>query len=127
MSPQRLSRYCQAAAQRLAGLSALFWQQSIRTRILVIALVPSLLTAGLLTVHLLRQSLATTENNARAGLLSATRHMAAASQYALISGDANLMWRTAEQERAQGDLQFTCIQNVDGSARDCAEIGSAHV
>lgn len=100
----------------------MFWQQSIRTRILVIALVPSLLTAGLLTMHLLRQSLATTEDNARAGLLSATRHMAAASQYALISGDANLLWRTAEQERAQENLQFTCIQNADGSARYCAGI-----
>jgi signal transduction histidine kinase/ActR/RegA family two-component response regulator len=122
MFRQLVSRYPQAAGQRLKVLGTLFWRQSIRTRILVIALVPSLLTAGLLTMQLLRQTLTATEENARAELLSATRHMAAASQHALISGNADLLWRTAEQERMQENLQFTCIQVTDGSARYCAGI-----
>lgn len=122
MLQQPINRCFQAAGQRLRGLRALFWQQSIRNRILIIALVPSLLTAGLLTMQLLRQSLAETEHNARTELLSATRHMAAASQYALISGNADLLWRTAELERMQENLQFTCIQDTAGAARYCAGI-----
>lgn len=107
-------------ARDAGGLGSLFWRQSIRTRILVIALVPSLLTAGVLTMLLLQQTLAAAEDNARADLLSAARHMAAASQYALISGDAGLLHRTAEHERVQQNLLFTCIQNAEGSARHCA-------
>ena len=109
-------------ARRLQKLGARFWQQTIRTRILVIALVPSLLTAGLLTMQLLRQTLTETEQNARAELLSATRHMAAASQYALASDNADLLWKNAEQERLQEKLQFTCIQDAKGSQRYCAGI-----
>ncbi len=98
----------------------MLWRQGIRSRILLIALVPSLLTAGLLSMLLLRQTFSETEHNARAELLNATRHMAAASQYALIRGNADLLWRTAEQERLQENLRFACIQNKDGSARYCS-------
>jgi signal transduction histidine kinase len=90
----------------------LFWQQGIRTRILLIALVPSLLTAGLLTTQLLWQSLAEAERSTRAELLSATRHMASISQYALISGNADLLRQTVERERTQENLQAACIQDA---------------
>jgi signal transduction histidine kinase/CheY-like chemotaxis protein len=101
-------------------LRASFLQQSIRTRILVIALVPSFLTSGLVTTHLLRQTLTEANQKTSAGLLNATRHMATAGQYALISGDARLLQQIVESERFGENLQFSCIQDAGGALRFCS-------
>jgi signal transduction histidine kinase/CheY-like chemotaxis protein len=120
MLRQLVRRCCQVLGQGGHELREIFWQQSIRTRMLVIALIPSLLTAGLLTVHMLRQSLAETEHNTRAELLSATRHMSAAGQYALISGNTHLLHQIVEQERSLENLQFACIQDTREVMRFCS-------
>lgn len=122
MTVGALGRLRAAGRRGLERLGAPLRRQSIRTRILVIALVPSLLTAGLLTLLLLRQTLADTERKTRSELLGATRHMAAASQYALAAGNADLLWHVAEQERQQENLLFTCIQEAGGNSRFCAGI-----
>ncbi len=119
MLRQLARRCCPAALNRIHKLGALFWHQSIRTRFLVIALVPSLATAALLTSQLLRQTLAEARHNTRSELLSAARHMAAVGQYALISGDAILLRQTVQRERSQASLQFTCIQDLRGLTRYC--------
>ena len=120
---RRLGRHCcPAALNRLRKLDALLWRQSIRTRFLVIALVPSLATAALLTTQLLRQPRAEARNNPRGELLNAARHMATVGQYALISGDAVLLRQTVENERTQSHLQFACVQDLRGLTRYCAGI-----
>lgn len=119
MLQQIARRCCPAALSRLQKIGGIFWHQSIRTRFLVIALVPSLATAAVLTTLLLRQTLAEATNNTRRELLSAARHMAAVGQYALISGDAVLLRQTVERERKQSGLEFTCIQELRGSTRYC--------
>ncbi len=119
MFQQLARRCCPAAVRRLHQLGALFWQQSIRTRFLVIALVPSLATATLLTTQLLRQTLAEAEHNTRTELIGAARHMAAVGQYALVSGNDTLLRQTVERERQQANLQFTCIQGLRGFTHYC--------
>lgn len=101
-------------------LHALFAQQSIRTRILVIALLPSCLTAGLVTVLLLRQSLAETDQYLHSELLSAASHMAAAGEYALISGNTRQLQQIVESERAGRNLLYACIQDASVSLRFCS-------
>lgn len=120
MPRSSLRRCCQSLARRLQQARSLFWQQSIRTRILVIALAPSLLTAGLLTAQLLRQTLASAEDSTRTELLRAARHMAAAGQYALISGNTDLLQEAVESGRSQEELQFICIQDASGLMRFCS-------
>lgn len=120
MLRQLVRRCCQIPGQGRQALSALFSSQGIRTRILLIALVPSLLTAALLTAELLRQTIAEAERSTRAELLSATRHMAAASQYALISGNAELLRQTVEKERLREHLKVACVQDTREILRFCA-------
>jgi signal transduction histidine kinase/ActR/RegA family two-component response regulator len=120
MLQQLARRCCQIVGYGCQELRTLFRQQGIRTRILLIALIPSLLTAGLLTTQLLRQTIAEAEHNTRTELLSATRHMAAASQYALISGDLELLHLTVEKERSQEKLQIACIQDIRESVYFCS-------
>ena len=120
MLRQLARRCCQDAAACLREIGALFRQQSIRTRILVIALLPSLATAALLTAQLLKQTIDEARYNTRMELLGATRHLAAVGQYALISGNAELLRQTVEHERAQDDLAFACIQDGLGTVRYCA-------
>ncbi len=120
MIRQLARRCCQTLADRYRVLRIFFWQQSLRSRILIIALVPSLLTAGLLSSQLIRQKIAETEHNMSQELLSATRHMAATGQYPLISGDINLLQLTVEKERSQENLAFACVQDVRDSVRYCS-------
>lgn len=120
MLRQALECRCRAAGRRLQKLGAALRLQSIRSRILVIALIPSLMTAALLTTQLLRQTLAEARHNTRTELLSAARHMAAAGQYALISGNADLLRQTAEEERSQNHLRFACIRELRGGPPYCA-------
>ncbi len=120
MPRQHIGRCCRAAGRQIQKLAAAFRLQSIRTRILVIALIPSLVTAALLTMQLLRQTLAEARHNTRTELLSAARHLAAASQYALISGNADLLRQTAEKERSRNNLRFTCIREIHAAMSYCA-------
>jgi signal transduction histidine kinase/CheY-like chemotaxis protein len=126
MLRQLAQRCLQVLGQGYREALALFWEQGIRTRILVIALIPSLLTAGLLSMQLLRQTLAEAELSTRNELISTVRHMAAAGQYALISGNADLLQQTVEREREHENLQFSCIQDYRGTMRFCSGMPSAN-
>lgn len=92
------------------ALSTLFSKQGIGARILVIALVPSLVTASLLTAFLVRQKMAETEHNARIGLLSAARNLASASQYGLISGNLMLLQQVVDTSLEPENLKFARVQ-----------------
>lgn len=120
MLRQLAQRCCQTLGDRYRVLRAFFRQQSLRTRILIIAILPSLVTAGLLSAQLIRQKIAETEHNMSQELLSVTRHMAATGQYPLISGDINLLHLTVEKERSQENLQFACVQDERDSVRYCS-------
>lgn len=118
---RQLVRHCrQIPGRGRQALSTLFSSQGIRTRILLIALIPSLLTAALLTTELLRQTIAEAERSTRVELLSAARHMAAANQYALISGNVELLRQTVERERLQEHLHVACVQDTREILRYCA-------
>ncbi len=122
---RQLARHCSHTLGDLyRELRTLYWQQSIRSRILVIALLPSLLTAGFLTTQLIRQRIAETERAMQTELLSATRHLAATGQYPLISGDVKLLHLTVEKERSQENLQFACVQDVHDAVRYCSGMDS---
>ena len=120
MLQQLVRRCCQIPGRGWQELRALFRQQGIRTRILLIALIPSLLTAGLLAAQLLRQTVSEAKYNTRTELLGAARHMAAASQYALISGNLDLLHRTVEKERAQENLEVACVQDLRETVHICS-------
>ena len=90
-------------------------QQGFGARILLIALVPSLVTAFLLTALLVQQRMNEAEHNARTGLLSAARNLASASQYGLISGNLLLLQQQVDNARALEQLQFAIVQSSDGS------------
>lgn len=96
-----------------ATFRAIFHQPGIGTRILVIALVPSLITAFLLTAFLVRQKMDEAEHNARTGLLSAARNLASASQYGLISGNAMLLQQQVNNSLGLEGLQFARVQATD--------------
>lgn len=91
-------------------LSALFSKQGIGARILLIALVPSLVTAFLLTTFLVRRTMDEAEQNARSGLLSAARNLASASQYGLISGNQELLKQAVGNSLGLENLQFARVQ-----------------
>lgn len=94
---------------------ALYNKQGIGARILTIALVPSLITALLLTALLVQQKMNEVEHNTRSGLLSAARNLASASQYGLISGNLMLLQQQVDTTRALEQLQFAVVQASDGS------------
>lgn len=91
-------------------LGSLFNKQGIGARILIIALVPSLVTASLLTAFLVRQKMDVAEYNARTGLLSAARNLASASQYGLISGNLMLLQQVVDTSLGLENLQFARVQ-----------------
>ncbi len=96
-------------------LRALYNKQGIGARILTIALVPSLITALLLTAVLVQQKMHEVEHNTRSGLLSAARNLASASQYGLISGNLMLLQQQVDASKALEQLQFAVVQASDGS------------
>jgi signal transduction histidine kinase len=86
---------------------------SMRSRILFIALIPSLVTACLLTVYFVQTQTAAAERAAREQLLNAARTLAAASQYAISSGNHTLLAQVVARERAAAQLDYAqaCDRN----------------
>ena len=122
MLRQLFQRCRQVLVEKNQEVRSLFWRQGIRTRILVIALIPSFLIAGLLTFQLLRQVLAEAEQTVRSELLSTTRHLSTAGQYALVNGNTELLGKLVEAERIREHFQFTCIMDVRDSMRYCSGV-----
>jgi signal transduction histidine kinase/CheY-like chemotaxis protein len=79
---------------------------SIRSRILYVALIPSLLTAILLTAYFVQNKLDTAERDAKDQLHRAARTVAAACQYAMISGNDGLLARVISRERLAEHLDY---------------------
>jgi signal transduction histidine kinase/ActR/RegA family two-component response regulator len=79
---------------------------SIRSRILYIALIPSLLTAILLTAYFVQNKLDEAERDAKDQLHRAARTVAAASQYAMISGNDALLAQVISRERLAEQLDY---------------------
>lgn len=86
---------------------------SIRSRILYIALIPSLLTATLLTAYFVQNKLDEAELNAKDQLRSAARTVAAASQYAMISGNQDLLAGVIARERLAENLDYAHACDID--------------
>lgn len=107
------------------ALSAIFSKQGIGARILLIALVPSLITAFLLTAFLVRHTMDRAEQNARTGLLSTARNLASASQYGLISGNQELLKQAVGNSLGLENLQFARVQAEKNLL--AAEAGSLNI
>lgn len=86
---------------------------SIRSRILFIALIPSLLTALLLTAYFVQNKMNEAEMDAKEHLLSSARTMAAASQYAMISGNQPLLAQVIARERLLEKLDYAQACDID--------------
>lgn len=89
-------------------------QSSIRSRILTIALIPALITAALLTAYFVETQMRAAERAARAKLVSAARTLAAASQYAMQSGNRTLLAQVVASERTAAGLDYAQACAVDG-------------
>jgi len=88
---------------------------SIRSRILVIALLPALLTEFGMVAYFTSQTLATAEQalHARAG--NAARHLADALPYALISGDTVRVDALLKAEAENSQLSFVRVTDAKGT------------
>ncbi len=88
---------------------------SIRSRILVIALLPALLTEFGMVAYFTSQTLATAEQalHARAG--NAARHLADALPYALISGDTVRVDALLKAETENSQLSFVRVTDASGT------------
>lgn len=86
----------------------------IRTRILFIAILPSMLIAIALTTYFTHQGMQAAQhaldNQARQSALI----LAASGQYALISGNQELLDKVIRKERARADLSYAAIYEING-------------
>jgi signal transduction histidine kinase/ActR/RegA family two-component response regulator len=87
---------------------------SIRSRILVIALLPALLTEFGMVAYFTSQSLATAEHALQARAGNAARHLADALPYALISGDMARVDALLRTETANSRLSFARVTDPAG-------------
>lgn len=106
----RLHHSCQGL---LAFLRPHILPRSIRGRILLIALIPSLLTALLLTAYFVQNMMNEAERDAKSHLLGSARTMAAASQYAMISGNQTLLTRIIAHEKRSEQLDYAHACDID--------------
>jgi signal transduction histidine kinase len=86
----------------------------IRTRILFIAILPSMLIAIALTTYFTHQGMQDAQraldNQARQSALI----LAASGEYALISGNQELLDKVIRKERARADLSYAAIYEING-------------
>lgn len=87
---------------------------SIRSRMLVIALLPALLTEFGMVAYFTTQTLATAEGALRARANNAARHLAEALPYALVSGDTARMDALLKTEAENSQLAFARITDSHG-------------
>ncbi|HWR75653.1 MAG TPA: ATP-binding protein [Thiobacillus sp.] len=87
---------------------------SIRSRMLVIALLPALLTEFGMVAYFTTQALATAEGTLHARATNAARHLADALPYALASGDTARMDALLKTEAENSQLAFARITDARG-------------
>lgn len=87
---------------------------SIRSRMLVIALLPALLAEFGMVAYFTAQALATAESALHARALGAVRHLADALPYALVSGDTALARHLLETETRNSELTFARVTDPRG-------------
>ena len=89
----------------------------IRSRLLLIALAPALLTALGLTAYFTRLMYDVSGAEMQNRAASAARHAAQALPYALVSGNVALIQRIADEERHNSQLAFLKVDAVDPALR----------
>lgn len=87
---------------------------SIRSRMLMIALLPALLTEFGMVAYFTTQTLANAENALHTRATGAVRHLADTVPYALISGDMARARHLLETERRNSQLTFARITDPQG-------------
>ncbi|HEY9146163.1 MAG TPA: ATP-binding protein [Thiobacillus sp.] len=98
----------------LRALLARLPLSSIRSRMLVIALLPALLAEFGMVAYFTSQALATAENAQQARAASAARHLADTLPYALVSGDTALAQQLLETETRNSQLAFARVTDRHG-------------
>ncbi|HRK79229.1 MAG TPA: ATP-binding protein [Thiobacillus sp.] len=88
---------------------------SIRSRLLVIALLPALLTEFGMVAHFTTQALATAEHALHTRAANAARHLADALPHALASGDAARVRSLLQIEAANSQLSFARVADAHGN------------
>lgn len=87
---------------------------SIRSRMLVIALLPALLTEFGMVIYFTKQTLDSAERDLLVRADNAARHLGAALPYALISGDAALAQSLLVAEAANSQLAHARVIDANG-------------
>jgi signal transduction histidine kinase/CheY-like chemotaxis protein len=100
----------------LSTLSSRLTLSSIRSRILVIALLPALLTEFGVVAYFSTQALATAKSDLTSRAAHAARHLAEALPYALISGDSTRMDALLQSEIEESRLAFVRVTDARGQA-----------
>ncbi len=98
----------------LRALLARLPLSSIRSRMLVIALLPALLAEFGMVAYFTSQALATAEKAQHARAASAARHLADTLPYALVSGDTALAQQLLETETRNSQLAFARVTDLHG-------------
>ncbi len=88
---------------------------SIRSRLLVIALLPALLAEFGMVVHFTTEALATAEHALHTRAADAARHLADALPDALASGDAARVHSLLQIEAANSQLSFARVADAHGN------------
>jgi signal transduction histidine kinase len=109
---------------RKAGL----WKQvgesaGIRTRILFIAILPSMLIAAALTVYFTHQMMQDMQRALDSQARQSALILAASGQYALISGNQELLAEVMRREQTRTDLSYAAIYDRTGPLK--AQLGAA--
>jgi signal transduction histidine kinase len=87
---------------------------SIRSRMLMIALLPALLAEFGMVAYFTTQTLATAENALHARAANAARHLADALPYALISGNTERVRALLKTETENSQLSFSRVTDSQG-------------
>jgi signal transduction histidine kinase/ActR/RegA family two-component response regulator len=107
----------------LAALLARLSPSSIRSRMLVIALLPALLTEFGMVAYFTNQALRAAERDLHIRASDAARHLAETLPYALVSGDVRLAQSLLRNEAENSRLTFARV--TDSSGRTLASTGDA--
>jgi signal transduction histidine kinase/CheY-like chemotaxis protein len=87
---------------------------SIRSRLLLIALLPALLTEFGMVAYFTRQAFATAEDTLHARAANAARHLASSLPYALASGDTVLAHALLKAESDANPIAFARVSDAHG-------------
>jgi len=94
----------------------------IRTRVLVLAILPALVIAVMLTAHATKQSLSELDNGLHERGRTIALQLAAAAEYGVVSGNAGILRALVQQTMNQGnDMQSVMV--VDKLGRTLAVSG----